>query len=101
MLYFHEKCAADVVSIIQQLKKRDNERAADFITALIDAYQRIYADEHGQHQIWIYDNTTFKACRFNVEPVRGFPFTVLFQKQKGKKTVLAVVYNKKSMTQFV
>ena len=101
MLYFHERCTGDVVSIITELNKRSSESVTEFKTALIDTYQRIYADEHGQHQIWSYNNITIKAIRFNVEPVRNFPYVVIFQKVNGKKIVIAIVYNRKSMTGYV
>ena len=101
MLYFHEKCTGDVVLIIADLNKRSSDNLTEFKTALIDTYQRIYADEYGQHQIWSYNNTTFTAFRFNIEPVRGFPFVVIFKKEKGKKIVLSIVYNRKALTQHV
>ena len=101
MLYFHEKCTSDVVSIITELNKRSSESVTEFKTALIDTYQRIYADEHGQHQIWSYNSTTSTASRFNAEPVRGFPFVVIFKREKGKKIVIAIIYNRKAMTRYV
>ena len=101
MLYFYERCTGDVISIIADLNKISSDSVTEFKTALIDTYQRIYADEHGQHKIWSYNNITIKALRFNVVPVRNFPFVVMFQKENGKKIVIAIIYNRKSMTRYV
>lgn len=101
MLYIHEKCTGDVQVIVDTLRKKDPERAKEFLISLVQTYQNIYGKDFNHDVVWDFMSVSQKPLRFNICPIEHFPYAVLFLNlYKGKTIVLSIQYNRKSMTGF-